>query len=740
MNTIKFYNGNSIQGSVDDNFLRSGTVEKSIGLIGDTLDIDTFEFYAYSQYELHPIMLLADKNGKALTTSEGKYILVKGAEDTDPTQFAQTGQMLTLSYTNSSNQTVNLGEFYVEEVEAVGHSLYRFRCQTILGIMGTLTHTGGIYTGDVSLRWLIDNIFLVTGWVVGRSYTLSWDAGIDDTPLAYGWLPYSTYRENLLHCLFALGYIIVWNGSNWLVTTPSKVSRTISDSTLVIGGSVTKVDRASEISLIEHSFFESPVDKLVTLFDNTGETKPASDTLVVFEQPCHGLDTTGTLVIEPYSNKGYGINYCNVTGAGTLTGYQYSHSQKELVDYSNSTSDRTIKIQNETMVNTLNSRNVLQRLVNLQNASQEANIDFFPSITATPKLGDKATFTDTFGDTREGVIQDIKFDLSGNLRFNATLALGFEAGPYGQNIQNYRVFYASSIAQTWTVPDDVDEIAIVLGQGGSGGNGGYKGGDGADGTTGYRDQATYGTGGNPGAGGNGGEGGSAGKVYSELISVTPGDTVTMNIGFGGAGGARNHGTGGVGDHATLTYNGTTYTSNDGTIPPSGYYNPLNGVIYSVSGATGNAGYSGGTVHWDEEIIAQGYGAGENGASEYGTTQTAYYYRYGLGGGGGGGTYLEQYSAAEDGTDGNYEYDSRDEEWWSYGGDGGDGADAADKSGGATNWGSGGEGGDGGGGGGGGGGCRLRYYDEGDTVNGHGGTGGDGGKGQQGGGAYVIIYY
>ena len=734
MNEVKFLYGNSlsVQGTVDDNFLRSGSVEKSIGLIGESLDIDTFEFYAYSEYELHPILLLADKNGKALTTSEGKYILVKGKSDTDPTQFAEIGQEITLSYTDSSNNTIVLGAFLVQDVEAVGKALYKFTCQTIFGIMATTPDDGGIFTGDTLATDEIEWLFGRAQYYALSQYDLTIDSGIDDTVLLYGWLPYSTIKENLMHILFSLGYIIVWNGTGWLLTTPARTSTTINDNTLQIGGTVTRVDRATYVELTEHAYFESALDRQVTILDNTGDLKPASNTLIVFEQPMHDLDTTGTLAV---GNSG--VNFAYVTGVGTLTGYQYSHTQRVLSGETTATSGRTLTISNETLVNSLNSQNVLKRVINLQESPQEADIDFFPVVSSGTKLGDSATFKDTFGNTRTGVIENIKFNLSGNLKYRAKLALGFTPGPYGQNINNYKEFQGGIGTQTWTIPDDITEITFVLGQAGSGGNGGYKGGDGASGTTGYRDQSTYGDGGNPGAGGNGGEGGSAGKVYTETISVTAGTTLTVNLGEGGSGGAKNHGSGGTGNHATLTYNGTTYTSANGIIPETGYYNPLTGNIYSLSGASGYAGYSGGTVHWDSEVLAQGYGAGLNGASEWGSSQATYYYRYALGGGGGGGTYYEQYSAAEDGGDGEYHYQS--EEWDYSGGVGGDGADANDRTGRAY-YGCGGMGGDGGGGGGGGGGFRQRYYDEGDGTNGIGGYGGNGGKGQDGGRAYVIIYY
>ena len=94
---------------------------------------------------------------------------------------------------------------------------------------------------------------------------------------------------------------------------------------------------------------------------------------------------------------------------------------------------------------------------------------------------------------------------------------------------NYVEFTASD---TWTVPENVT-LVRVFGVGGGGGGGG-----GAHGATGVN-------------GGLGGGGGAGAVPFQMLMSVTPGETVTITIGAGGAGG-----TGGVSGSSSVGTNGS----------------------------------------------------------------------------------------------------------------------------------------------------------------------------------------
>ena len=542
--------------TIDDSVIRSGTVEMALGLISERLDIDTFTFYAYSEYEMHPILLLADSTGKVFQTSEGKYITVNADPSKDPTQFATTGHRLYLNYVDGEGNSTELWSFFVQSVECVGKYLYKFTCYTLMGLLAQTPHTGGLYAGNKTFSEVLDTLRHVRNQTGGStSYGFEIDDDIDSEQPVYGYLPYGNEKDNLMHLLFSFGYILVPIG--WLsyrVTTPSKFRSSISKSNQIIQPSVSRLDTATEVRLIEHSYFESSTDIEVTLFDNTDSTSPAESTTVVFKNPCHNLSTTGTLEIELS-----GVNYAEVSGTGTLIGFEYSHSQKMLTAETEGTSRRVITIENETLVTTLNSRNVLERLVNLQNATEEASIEFFPTLYPEKEnfeqLGDEITFTDAFGNTRTGNLSSIKYELSHKPRFSAKALIGLKTGPFGQNINQY-IEFTQAGNFTWTVPEGITEITLILGGSGAGGEAGENGDYGEDGTIGIDSEGTKGYSGTGGKGGAKGLAGESGKVYTETIQVSEGDVLQFYIGYGGEGATRQGQTGSAGEESTCTINGT----------------------------------------------------------------------------------------------------------------------------------------------------------------------------------------
>jgi hypothetical protein len=203
------------------------------------------------------------------------------------------------------------------------------------------------------------------------------------------------------------------------------------------------------------------------------------------------------------------------------------------------------------------------------------------------------------------------FDGSADIAIPLTLAnTGVTAGTYGSNTQipqvtvdakgrvtsatalslftaqNTAVFTSSG---TWTVPQGVTSILV---SGCAGGNGGY---------------------------GSGGTGGAAGQwVIKQHISVTPGSTITVTIGAGGAGSTGNCNYGG---NTTLVSGSTTLLSLSGggggsaDIYIAGYNG--SGVMYYGGGGAPTPFGSGGGIA----------GSGSNGNNAYG---------FGAGGGGSGG--------------------------------------------------------------------------------------------------------
>lgn len=772
MNTLKV----TSKGDFTDTVLQSGKVERRLGLISDELPIDTLTFFVYKEVASQKAQYLLDKNLKPLVSSDGHFLAVKRSTG-NVIDGVVPGDEIIVYYTypaegNSYPGTeVKLGQFFVEKVETVNSILFKISCYSYLGILNKSVHEGGVYTNYSALD-LIDELTYPA-----RSYGFTYTVDPDITTLndtLSGWLPYGNCAGNLLHVLFATGWILVpahGSAKAYILTTPGKESWSIPNTnpssakfysegrkSIYDQTGVSRLDNAEKVRLVEHAYFSSPADKLVTLYDNSADTAAASNAIVVFNEPCHGtFTTTGTLTAETHDN------YAIVNGNGTLTGYAYSHSQRQLeADTDVINNGKVISVENETLVSFTNSKNVLERLVNNQNANQSASVKYRPIPLGTGyfnQIGDRLTFRDMNNSPVTGHVNSTDYVMSAFPSINADMLLGFIPGPYGMSVNTY-VQYDEAGSYSWTVPAGVTEITAVLIQGGQGGQGGQAGHDGGEGAIAYGLAANnpVAAGGLGGEGGSGGNPGNGGKIHTVAIPVTPGQRVDILVGeggIGGSGGASNGGNGAVGavgEESEVTFGGTTYSSASGAIIPGGYSNPLTGEVFGLPGVfEGMEGFGGGGA--DEVNASEPYVGGDSGADASRVTDQeidgvrARFRLYGYGGGGGGNTYYEGLTDFTDGGDGSVDFDPDIPKFTMMGGDGGDGAGAKQE----INMrqyihaGNGGDGGDGGGGGGGGGGAKITwstgsFEDYIALRSGLGGLGGRGGQGANGCDGGVLLYF
>lgn len=284
------------------------------------------------------------------------------------------------------------------------------------------------------------------------------------------------------------------------------------------------------------------------------------------------------------------------------------------------------------------------------------------------------------------------------------------------NLDYASVSYETLIAADYSfTAKKISRARAVLISGGTGGNGGYNGENGS--------QSSGGLGGDAGSGGNGG------KVYVTDLNINTGDTMTLTIGNGGAGGASNNGAGAEGGNTTLALLGVTYSSANGISKATGYKELFTGIVYAENGEDGELnGGKGSDESGTGPSVTKGgitYHPGANGDPYTDDGVTA------IGGFGGGA------ASAGNGTDGADGWVERVyiygqgyviNVWNGNGGNGGPGAAGAN----ATTYGQGGQGGDGGGGGGQSLGPGGSWGNPG--VGGAGGVGGDGAQG------VAIIYF
>lgn len=628
-------------------------------LLGDSLSINTLEFDVES-------------------------------DDSTLTQFKRNDPVI---YEHNGKQ---IGIFYVQNIERIGATTYSFSAVSALGILAEGKHYGGIYTGQTVAEILPD----ICGTVPYEIKT-----NLTEIKL-YGWLPIASPRDNLAQVLFAIGAVIKTDlgGVLRIESLWDGISGELTQNQMYEGPSVKYDSAVTQVVVTEHQYVEGGEE--TKLFEGTAQ----QGDIITFNSPMYELVADGFSILES------GANYAKVSGgSGTLKGRAYIHNTREVVRDVSEAAEPNIKtVKDATLVSLVNSTAVAERLANYFQWTETIQA---PIVYQGEVPGNRVATWHPYDKTGvTACLESADINLSNTLKADETLLVGFV--PPKASAEYYDTMELIDEDTTWTVPDGVTSLRVVLIGGGSGGSGGASGEDGGRGIFGTKGR------GKGGSGGVKGEAGAGGKIYQNNITVSPGNAFQVHIGNGGTGGNGGEAPTNGSDGGDTTFG--ELSSLNGSRSENGFYEQTSGITYAKPGEAGIPGGNGdGANSTAENVIYKGvtYTPGD-------TVRGETYEGYVASGGGGGGA-----SAGENGKDGTIGRVSTQP--YATGGDGGDGGTPVNGEN-ATIYGFGGSGGHGGGGGGGGGNCtgaEDRYTWE--------GAGGSGGMGSNGGNGYkgcVILYY
>lgn len=628
-------------------------------LLGDSLSINTLEFDVES-------------------------------DDSTLTQFKRNDPVI---YEHNGKQ---IGIFYVQNIERIGATTYSFSAVSALGILAEGKHYGGIYTGQT-----------VAEILPGICGTVPYEIKTNLTEIKlYGWLPIASPRDNLAQVLFAIGAMIKTDlgGVLRIESLWDGISGELTQNQMYEGPSVKYNSAVTQVVVTEHQYVEGGEE--TKLFEGTAQ----QGDIITFNSPMYELVADGFSILES------GANYAKVSGgSGTLKGRAYIHNTREVVRDVSEAAEPNIKtVKDATLVSLVNSTAVAERLANYFQWTETIQA---PIVYQGEVPGNRVATWHPYDKTGvTACLESADINLSNTLKADETLLVGFV--PPKASAEYYDTMELIDEDTTWTVPDGVTSLRVVLIGGGSGGSGGAPGEDGGRGIFGTKGR------GKGGSGGVKGEAGAGGKIYQNNITVSPGNAFQVHIGNGGTGGNGGEAPTNGSDGGDTTFG--ELSSLNGSRSENGFYEQTSGITYAKPGEAGIPGGNGdGANSTAENVIYKGvtYTPGD-------TVRGETYEGYVASGGGGGGA-----SAGENGKDGTIGRVSTQP--YATGGDGGDGGTPVNGEN-ATIYGFGGSGGHGGGGGGGGGNCtgaEDRYTWE--------GAGGSGGMGSNGGNGYkgcVILYY
>lgn len=673
----------------DNSTITSCQVVLSSSLSGDELAVDQFMPVVYSG-GIATQVLFSPAGKLAIRSSDGKFFSTVGSDRKYPDSVPYGTPIY---YFDKNNNL--MGKFYTQRIIRSGRNRYDIISVSAIGILDGQSHNGGLYDGQTFEEVAAD--------IIGEGFSFTCAEDVAKTTI-FGWLPIGSRRENLHQLLFATGAALYKDSDGEIVFRfpDSDTVKQIPSSRIFAGGNIDYMEPATRAEVTEHTFRTSNHDESVTLFDNTvGEY--ADNVFVSFQNaPIYGLETTGTLEIVES-----GANYAILSGFGELTGKKYTHVTRVLSANSGAYNERekTVSVTDATLVNTVNSENVLRRVLSFYSSARTIRNDI---VLQDEQAGDQVSFENPYGEREQAFIASLDIDESSFMRAACEMVTGYVPTGGGNNYSSYVLLTGSG---TWTIPAEVlakdypiiRAILIGGGQGGQCGANGAGGGRSPSGEGAWRDG---------GAGGAPGVGGIGGKIFSINVDCYGKTTIDYVCGNGGAGAS---GGSGITDGA---FGGATVfgdlTSESGQATDVGIVNIFTGTVYGQTGTSGISGGKGGSNGAGESVTFEGvtYVGGAQGALAAG---------YGYGGAGGGAAVGASGGNGAKGTTGT----------GGSGGAGGSGGSATARPA-ATGYGNGGNGGHGGGGGGAGG--------PGAGWPGAGGAGGRGGNGGAAAPGCILIYY
>lgn len=399
--------------------------------------------------------------------------------------------------------------------------------------------------------------------------SISYDEGVADYKV-YGWIPSGTKREALQHLMFASSVNLIKDEYGqtvfaWL--NYQGAAAVIEDGRNYIGGNWDYSEKSNEVALTEHTFYYDENEDPVTLFDNTEEIPLTRALLLKFSQAPinpNSLVATGTLELL-ITNPNCAI----IKGQGTLKGIPYKHIEN-IVSRGASAGipGKTVSVSSATLVSQKNSETVLDRLFEYFTKKES----FTKSIVHNgERCGAKYRLTNPFNETSEGILTQMNFNVSGIVKADCEFITNFF--PRGTD-REYEHSILLTGNGTFTVPEGVTKIKVVLIGGGNGGDSGYAGENGK-----RPNEEGYDTA--PRRGGAAGSPGRGGKITIAVIE-NPAASYSYGCGTGGFGGEEcsSHTSNHAGQEGGTTYFGSK-TSYTGSRMTNGYLDYTTGRYYGA---------------------------------------------------------------------------------------------------------------------------------------------------------------
>lgn len=462
--------------SLDNSDIISVNGNLACDLLCEEIPIDTLEIQC--RYDrMHRVFAPRDYDG--LQSADGlSFRSREGA----------VGSVLDIPYATGLwyfNDDKYIGKFYVSDAKRTGKNVYTITAQSAMGVLDGMTYYGKLFLNQ-TLPEVLEDIILTDGlrqtntpFLAALHTSLALSEGLDTVKVS-GWIPSCTKREALHHVLFAQG-LNIFKAENdaFLISRVSASSvGDIDPKNVYDSGSVDLTDRVKLIEVTEHAFIPNLNAEDAVLYDNT-DASVDTEAVVSFDSAPIVTSTvaaTGTIKIKALSE-----NCAVISGVGTLTGKPYTHTSNVIARSNGSVLDgQTVTVSDATLVNTLNSNAVADRLFAYYAKRKQMQL---PIVLSGERCGMKYGCVSPYGDAIDAYIAAMTITASAIAKADCKLISGY-VPPKGSGEFTHMVLLTGS--GTFTVPDDVltadaPRIRFVLIGGGEGGYHGGRGESGPDG-------------------------------------------------------------------------------------------------------------------------------------------------------------------------------------------------------------------------------------------------------------------
>jgi len=629
---------------------------QAVALVGQELSIDVFSpVVSDSEENLLDIYHFRSSNGQEIQTGVGQIYAIDLSDNGTGSDLINLADGTPVWY---YHQGELVGKFYVSSVTRQARNKYKIDCTSAIGRLQKKYHSGGLFQAvrfeTVLQKILAEDLHGAGDPVI--DYVI--DEDVANLPVT-GWLPYSTKRDNLYRLIFAYGVNIIKNVSKdshngsprftFVYTAPENADE-IETTRIKNGGSVEYVKPYSQVTVMEHSYTALLTAERVTLFDNTSGTAVSNEEIWFDNAPI----IASTIVAEGSLTMTYASeNSAVISGSGILTGIPYTHTTRSISQSrAGATEEKTISVEDCTLVNITNSENLLNRLYAFYCPDDFIKTIKNSLIYQNERCGKAYKFQNPFGEIETAFLASMDIVASSFDQANCVWYADYE--PAGQEgilpivdpilppKPDEDPDPTEDEEGDWVVPPGVTNFKVVLIGGGQGGGSGCPGYNGDDAYT-YidvdqdKDLSAIFYGAEGGDGGDGGSRGLGGKIkIVDIENAVPGTECHWVLGAGGDGGAatsyrkdttaelraalenenpnaaytdaqinemislyESDGWDGVihqgeyGEATTFTIGGSTYSSANGEPSAGGWYDPVEGKTYGLPGNDGVKGGKGG---------------------------------------------------------------------------------------------------------------------------------------------------